>query len=221
MRKAKVGELVLDFNIYPRANIDNYNVNTIAEALTAGVELPHIIIDKKSKRVVDGFHRVRAYQKIYGDDCEVEVIEKSYRDDKQLFLDSIRYNANHGAKLDSHDRAHCSILANQLVIDDTHLADALSITVDKLSSLMVSHTAVGKGGLAVPIKRTISHMRGKKLTNKQADANKKLSGMNQSFYANQIITLIENDLLNVGDDKLMQRLDLLRGLLNGLLEKAA
>ena len=73
----------------------------------------------------------------------------------------------------------------------------------------------------VPLKHTIRHMAGKKLTKKQAVANKRLGGMNQMFYVNQVITLIDSDLLDTDNVELMKRIETLAQLLQQLAAVAA
>lgn len=217
MKEMKAAELVLDFDIYPRNNVDAFNVKSIVDAMVAGMELPPVIIDKKSKRVVDGFHRVRAKIRLYGDDAKITVIEKTYKDDGDMFLDSMRYNASHGARLDPCDRNHCVIIAERLGIPLDAVAGALHMPTDKLGSLRDTRTAT-VGGLSVPLKRTVApQFHGKALTKRQAVANERLSGMNQVFYANQLIELIEAKMLDTDDEKLMERLGHLNGLLSEML----
>ena len=216
MRKMKCSELVLDFDLYPRANVDSKHVTDIAQALAIGVEMPPVVIDKKSKRVVDGFHRIRAAVRVFGDAAEFEVVEKSYKSDGDLFMDAMRYNSAHGAKLDTFDKAHCVLRAVDLGIDDAAIADALHVKEEWIGELRVGRSAKD-GKLHVPLKNTIKHMRGKHLTKPQAAANQKLGGMNQAFYVNQLITLIESDLLDRSNEELMKRLAVLGKLLDGVL----
>lgn len=205
MKKVKAAKLVLDYNMYPRMNLDAKNVSDIADALRNGAEVPPVIIDKKTKRVVDGFHRVRSHLIAFGTDAEITVIEKSYRSERELFLDAIRLNAHHGAKLDSYDKARILIRSEELKIDIAEISEILSISTDKLANLRINRTA-SSASLQIPIKRTIQHMAGKRLNKRQQEANKKLSGMNQKFYVNQVVELIEADLLDTSDELLMERL---------------
>lgn len=216
MKKMKVAELIEDFDLYPRNNVDSQNVRTIINAIIAGAEIPPIIICKKSKRVVDGFHRRRAYLQHFGTDAEIEVIEKTYKDDGALFLDSMRYNAGHGARLDPCDRTHCVIVAERLGLSLDAVAGALHMPVGRLGALKADRTATS-GGLAVALKRTVHNFAGKELTERQTQANEKLSGMNQVFYVNQVIELIESDMLERESDDLFVRLKHLHGLLDELL----
>lgn len=215
MKKVKVTSLVLDFDMYPRNNIDSKNVSDIAEALRNGAEVPPVISDKKSKRVVDGFHRVKAHLIAFGPDAEIMVIEKSYKSERELFLDAVRYNAHHGAKLDSYDKSRILLRAEELKIDIAEISEVLSVSTDKLSELRVARTATSSN-MVIPIKRTIQHMAGKRLNKRQKEANKKLSGMNQVFYVNQVIELLEADLLDTSDELLMKRLLHLGELINGV-----
>ncbi len=216
MKSIRAAELILDFCLYPRNNVDSHNVTNLVDALAAGAELPPVVIDKKSKRVIDGFHRVKAHLKFLGDDAKVEVIEKTYNNEAAMFLDAMKYNASHGAKLDPCDRTHCLIIAESLSIPLDQVAGALHMNVDKLASLKADRTAT-TNGLTVPLKRTIRNMAGKKLTNRQQQANKRLSGMNQAFYANQLIELIESEMLDLEDENLMGSLKKLHELLEGVL----
>lgn len=215
MIEIKAAEVVLDFGLYPRRQVDSHHVGEMCEAEKAGIEFPPIIIDKKSRRCVDGFHRVRKQLRVHGENATISAVEKTYKSDKAMFLDAMKYNANHGRALSSYDRAHSVILADRLGISNKQVAEALAVTIDRVESLRVDKTAVvGNGkGLRVPIKRTIRHMAGKKLTRKQGEANTKLGGMEQLFYVNQLITLLESDLIDKENEDLIAGLEKLKRLL--------
>lgn len=216
MRKMKVSELVLDFDLYPRASIDTHHAAEMSHAVAAGSVLPPIVIDKKSKRIVDGFHRQRVYSRLYGEDFEVDVVEKSYKNDGELFLDAIRYNAIHGLRMDTSDKTKCILRAKELRVDSDLLATALCIDPKRIGELTATRTATSSGGLSVALKRTVQHMAGRKLNKAQVEANTKLSGMQQVFYVNQLITLIESGMLDTSNEDLMTRLQKLGELIAGV-----
>ena len=216
MKTMKVSLLVLDFDLYPRQQIDSHHVGEMVAAEEAGVKFPPIVIDRKSKRVIDGWHRIRMKLRLYKENAEIEVIEKTYRNEREMFLDAIRLNASHGRNLSSYDRAHCALRAGELGIKDDVLAGALLVTVARVDALRVNKAATvgtGKAEVTVPIKRTIGHMAGKRLTRPQQEANKKLGGMAQLFYVNQLIMLIETDLLDTANKDLMAAIEKLAGML--------
>ena len=216
MIQIKAGEVVLDYNLYPRHQIDSQHVAEIREAMRAGVDMPPIKIDRKSKRATDGFHRSLAAMKEFGPDHPLDAVDYPYKSEKEMFLDAMRLNANHGRNLTSFDRAHCILLAHAFKLSDKAIAEALSITVGRVESLLVKKTAIkGNGKVtqknpeSMAIKRTIGHKAGQTLTKDQQAANEKLGGMNQLFYVNQLIILFEADLLDSTNEDLMERLKML------------
>ena len=175
--------------------------------------MPPLVIDRKSRRVVDGFHRGRAYKQ---EKIElVEVVEKSYRNDGEMFLDAVRYNASHGRGLSPFDRARCILRAESMKIELEQVASALSITCEAAGALRANRVGKLHGGQTspTPLKHTIEHMVGRVLTKAQWETNNKLGGQRQQFYANQLISLIENKLLDTEDERLMVRLARLAELL--------
>lgn len=216
MKTVKASELVEDFDLYPRGDVDSSHVASIAEALLAGEEVPPVIADKKTKRIADGFHRRRAFIKNGGPDAVVPVIFKEYASEADLFIDAMAHNSGHGRRLTSVDAVRSATLAEKLGITVDVVAKCLKMTIDRVGTLVADRTA--KCGMTtVPLKQTIRHMAGKKLSKPQQEANRKLSGMNQVFYVNQLITLIEADLLDKENEELMLKLQQLQGMLEGLL----
>jgi hypothetical protein len=220
MKTYKLSELILDFDLYPRGKVDSQHATNMVISLEAGAELPPLVIEKKTKRIVDGFHRWRAYKQIYDLNFEVTCIEKTYKDDGDLFLDAMRYNSSHGRALTPHDMTGCIIKAKKFKLSDHLVGEALHLTTEKINGLRGARIG-SVSGRPIALKHTIQHMAGKKLTKKQACANKKLSGMEQLFYVNQLVALIENDLIDMSNANLLSGLDKLHGLLEKVSVKAA
>ncbi|KKM06997.1 hypothetical protein LCGC14_1738410 [marine sediment metagenome] len=88
-----------------------------------------------------------------------------------------------------------------------------------LQKIITDKTAIADG-LPVPIKRTLSHMAGKTLTKKQVEGNRKAIGHPKLFLLNQVVNLIEADLIDLSNVKVMERLAYLRTLIAGVTRKA-
>ena len=215
----KLSDLVFDYDLYPRSQLDGQHVHYMREARAAGVKFPPLIADKKSRRVIDGFHRGRMYAREDGPDAEVEVILRTYKSEGAMFLDAMRLNSAHGRMLTTFDRSRCLLRAEELKLQPEEVAAALSITCEALGKLRADRVgslrAVGNQttGEKIPLKRTIAHMAGRTLTRAQSEANARLSGMNAVFYVNQVILLLENKLLDWDDGRLIPRLQRLHELL--------
>jgi hypothetical protein len=216
--KRKLSELVLDYDLYPRSEVNSQHVSELIEVENAGVTLPPIRIDKTSKRVIDGFHRIHKHRRLYGDDAEIECIESTYKDEGEMFAAAMRMNAAHGRRLSKQDRVRCTLLAKKYKLGIAAIAAALSMTpaaIKEIGTGRVAHTtATTPTGHEVPLKRTVKHFAGRELTAEQVSANDKLSGMDQAFYARQLLTLIQSDMLDVEDDNLMRVLAELRDALD-------
>lgn len=222
MRKIKVGGLVLDMSFYPRQEVNGQHVGDIVRALRAGAELPDLIVERDTNRVVDGFHRTQAYIKAFGADYKVRCIEKRYQSDRELFLDAIKYNNGHGRPLTTFDRARCAIMAQSLGIDDASVARALCVSEDYVGDIRVDRSAIGADGQTiVPIKKTLHPFRGQRLNERQERTNRGASGMHPLFHVNQLIALIESDLIDKTNEDLMAGLQRLAELLAGFVPTAA
>lgn len=230
MQKMKATELIVDYMLYPRGDVDTQHIGYMVRSLEAGHALPPILVDRKSRRIVDGIHRWHAYRKWSGnDDVEIECILKEYKNDAQLFLDSVRFNATHGSALTTFDRTRCLLKAEELKISDEEIADALHLTVEKAGEL--KQERVGRMRMAaiegskvigfsgenlIPLKRTVRHMAGRTLSKRQVEINEHLGGMEPLFYVNQLLMLIEGEMLDLSDEKLMGGLGKLKMALESL-----
>ena len=223
MSKIKIGLLVEDLDVYPRESIDTTHVGHIADAVESGAVLPPIVADSKSKRIVDGFHRRRAYMRLYGDDYETNVTLVTYKSEADLFADAVARNACHGNNITPHDRTRCLLIAGRLGIADCDIARALNITVDRVNEIRATRlgkrraSAVSVDGDDVPLKYPARHMAGQTLTAAQVKVMPDLGGNQQAFYANQLIKLIETRLLDMTNERLIERLKVLREMLDGIL----
>jgi hypothetical protein len=92
----KIADLVLDWRLYPRKEVDHQVVKTYANALKAGSVFPPIKVGlfKGDKVVVDGFHRVesRILLKIDYADCSI----LPFQSEAELFAEAVRLNSSHG-----------------------------------------------------------------------------------------------------------------------------
>ena len=215
MRTIKAAKLVKDFTIYPREKVDGQHVNEMMAAMADGTTFPPVIVEKTTLRIVDGFHRVTAALRLYGEEAaEVEAIEQKYKSEGDLFLDCVRRNAGHGRKLSAIDKTRCVLLASQLAVEDAQLGAILHVDVDAMADMRLTKTAInGELHVKVPIKRGLRHMAGRTLTRGQVETNRKFGGNDLAFYANQISMAITNEMLDRENAKCMDALVRLRDLL--------
>jgi hypothetical protein len=217
--KCKVAELVYDFTLYPRLQLDSVHVGDLWRAFESGIEFAPLIVWAKNKKVVDGFHRGHMFAHHFGPNYEVECIAKDYANDAEFLRDSVRYAGEVRKKLAAGDRTRIILLYEKVGLDPELVAKDLHMTLEAVGELRADRVGmmrVANKNEPIPLKRTIEHMAGKTLTKGQAEANERLGGMRQLFYVNQVIHLIENDLLEPDNPKLAERLRHLGELIGGL-----
>jgi len=216
-----VANLVEDFDLYPRGSVDSTHVTHLIEAIESGVELPPVVADGKSRRIVDGVHRCRAMRSLYEEKAQIAVVWKEYATEAEMLLDAIRLNANHGRNLSAFDRTVAITKALKLEIDPTCIATALNMKTERVTKLVTQRVVKIEGSRTrATLKMPIRHMAGQVLSMTQAQVIPHLGGNTQMFYVNQLIRLIENNMLDTSNEVLLERLDRLAKLLMKLHKKA-
>jgi len=211
MAKVKAATLVMDFALYPRNAINDYHARELQHALEAGAKLPPVVADRTTKQIIDGFHRVTAALRI-DPKTEIEVLWRDFADDSARFTEAMRLNATHGQRLSTFDMARCAIRAQELKIDPEIVAGVLQLSTSRFEGIISRKTSfVGKD--LVPIKQTTQHLAQETLSRSQADGVTATGGKQQLYYVNQVINLIEADILDSDNERLMERLRFLASLL--------
>lgn len=137
VREVPCSGVKLDYAIHPRGELSQEHIERLAAAIRKGESLPPIVVCERSRRVVDGFHRYSAHVLTGGKRCLISIVEKRYRGESELFLDAIRYNASHGARIEESDYAKCMEVALRLEVDLSSVAGILHIPVGRLGELRV------------------------------------------------------------------------------------
>lgn len=138
VRKVKLAELVEDWDIYPRHNYDSGYVRQLADALAAGETLPPPVVARKGMRIVDGWHRVRAYRRHLGAGAEIDADVRSYSSEADIVRDAVRLNSKHGRKLDEQDKARSALLLERHGVVIEEIKVILSMPVEKIRTITAS-----------------------------------------------------------------------------------
>lgn len=219
IQEIAITSLVQDFNFYPRTMVSNVTVNDFAEAIRAGATLPPVRVCSETMRVIDGYHRIAAYKKL-----ELEAIPatlEKVEDDADFYLRAVEANAQHGHRYTPFDQSRIIQRSVELGLPIERLTGALQVSKTKIEEIQKGWFAKNEAGGLEAVKRTIGHMTGKTLTHRQLEANRKLSGMQQSFYVNQILELINADLIDWDNRQLIEKLHTLHSALGEVLKVAA
>lgn len=199
-----VATLVEDFGLYPRHRVDDSHVSDLVRALQSGRALPPIIADAESKRIVDGFHRRRAYLKHFGEEATAPVELRTYADEAALFMDSVELNSAHGRKLDRHDQTRIVLKMRELNIGDQQIALTLHVPepVIQTLSIRIVHSPSGP----IPSKRGLEHMRGQQLTGEQVAVMESVRSAEAGRLCMELTRLLRAEMVDLSDEQIVSRL---------------
>jgi len=220
LKKLKALELVVDWNLWPRheaQELDSTNIKRMIDALDAGKKLPPIIVNAKDYRIVDGFHRTKAHLKFYGDEAEIECIVKQYKNEADMFLESIETNAHHGLPLSPKDIVHAYLKARRMKIPPKVIAESIGINPDILEKLIIKRSATNPDGEKIALAYGASNFAGKQLTTKDMVAVKSSNGIMPEAYCTMLMNALNSDSFIVSE-KLLGQLAELQGIIKKILK---
>lgn len=221
MTKQKVAlfSLVEDMSIYPRGAVSEVRVDDLAYALDAGAKLPAVLIDKDTRKIVDGVHRTRAYRKRLGDDAMVMAEVREFADDGAMLLESTRLNKRQGQTLGRWDEVTVYVRAQALGVSDTQVAQALGVTMDRLDRIRIKVAVSDEGPVA--LKGGMGHMSGHHVTKEQVQELRRQRGATARSKARELTGLLRQGLADVEDPGLLADLAELAAAIAEVLGSAA
>lgn len=206
LTKIALAELVEDFSIYPREMVDDVHVGDLANALRAGAKLPPPVVDRQSKRIVDGMHRIRAFRRVLGPEGTIRVELWEYDSELELFLDAARRNGGHGRKLSRSDQVRVLIIARRLGLEDeSQVAVALSVPDERLS-LLKTRILVGPGGDEFPSKHGVEIEAGTQVKSETREAIRHRRGINALRAIRELQDLVRLELVPLDEEKIRRAL---------------
>lgn len=210
-------ELVEDLTIYPRHAVDAMHVTALVEALESGATLPPITADAKSRRVTDGWHRLRAHIRHSGPDAPVEVELVEYPDETAMLMDAVARNSQHGRRLDRVDRCRSALMLRSVGVPVDKIAVVLQTTEVSVNRLIVrvatapkSASTTAPGTTSMPLKPCARHFEGRRMTKEQADAHVSMPGTTLALSARQLTMALETGIADLTDERLVECLRKLR-----------
>lgn len=196
--RVSAASLVEDFALYPRNEVNETHVNDLVRSLASGSDLPPIIAERSTRRIVDGVHRRRAHLKHFGEVAVVGVEFRDYDDEAALYLDAVRFNAAHGRRLDRHDQTRIVLRLQELNVDAKVIASALHVPEQEIKTLAV-RIVYDTAGTAVPQKRGFEHFRGQQMSDEQLGAMKSVRSGELGRVCNELIKLLDYELIDYED----------------------
>lgn len=233
-RTIRASELVEDFDLYPRHSVDSSHVTRLAEALRTGVALPPVIYERRTKRIVDGFHRVRAYRKVHGPAADVPAEGRTYASEADLLREAVALNSAHGRRLDKQDLSRAALLLEKQGCSLDEIGVILHLTpgrVHEIVEVKIVKLATPDGGTEKrPAKPVVIDIRPaddgappepRTLTEEQYKVMQSSSGWRTGQAVTQLTRELEAGLIDVSDTALAAKLLTLAEVIRLIVPRAA
>lgn len=181
------------------------NVSRLFQVLSVGDGLEPLVLDEKTKTLVSGYHRKRAYEKFYKNNMskEVPVVFRTYRSHIEMVLDAARENSHHGLPLAPNEQKSFLLRMIDLGVSLDVASAAIRITKELAGSwteqfVMVNESGDSKKeGEKKSLKASVRHLQGTTITAAvHEDIDKHYSGQAIVFHINQILLHLKNGTLD-------------------------
>lgn len=143
LRPVPIADLIEDDSIYPRHKVDGSHVVDLVRAIQGGAQLPPPLVDAKTHRIVDGYHRVRAHKRV-DPDGTIQCVVQSFADESEVIAAAVDANAAHGRKLDVQDKTRAALMLEKQGFDVARIAVVLHTTPKRVEELVVRVVKVGE-----------------------------------------------------------------------------
>ncbi|MFD2467426.1 ParB/RepB/Spo0J family partition protein [Amycolatopsis silviterrae] len=140
-------------------------------------ELPPVIVDRATMRVIDGMHRVRAGKLRGQETVRVRFYDGSEDD---AFVIAVQHNNNHGLPLSLADRtaATARIIGSHSQWSDRRIAEVTGLSAATVRAVRLrstapsaqSNTRLGRDGRLRPVNSTVGRMLASRLLEENPDA---------------------------------------------------
>src|ERR1019366_6947773 len=139
------------------------NIARMVAAASAGAVFPPpVVADDGTNRIADGVHRWTVHKQTKGEDAEILCDFRTFANEDELFLFSVRANSTHGQLVTSFESKKIILEAQARGISMSLLPDALKLPAATMEKMIVDGTGFYKlipGGpsVRVPLKNTVAN----------------------------------------------------------------
>ncbi len=211
----KLEELTMDKKYYPRISTSWRIAYVYSEAMKTGAKFPPIVVAKWQNKniVVDGWHRVQATKLAKKDYIDAVIIH--IKDEKDLWLHAIRYNADHGKPYTVQEKVRLIDKMQKLGFPDKEISLTLGIQLAKLNPLRDSRTVFTHDKKPVYLKGSVKNIRDNlgldaEIENDFEERQKILLGADQLTILKNVIFLLEGNLFDLENPSIIEGLERLQ-----------
>jgi hypothetical protein len=205
--RVPLASMVEDFSLYPRATVNDTHVRELRRSLQAGDQLPPIILEAGTLRIVDGFHRRRALIANLGPEGVVKAELREYPDELSLYQDAAALNATHGQPLDRDDQVRVAVHMRELGANDEIISATLHTPLARVVELVAKFTAFSQSGETVVLKPAARHLAQETLTLEQEAVQPHITGTATLRLVSDLRARLRASIVDLENPKVRQKLN--------------
>jgi len=201
-RILKIDELNFDDDLYPRLKVNWLTAYQYAQAMRAGATFPPILVGKYGGKmyVVDGWHRVKAYEILKEE--YIEAIIKNYSSRREMLVDAINANIAHGRPLSVQEKVRLVEKLSNEKFTVEQISQILRIPVDQIEKFK-ARTIYTPSGEPIYLKSIVA--KSKPTANETLTVNmEKFNVRTVIELLEQLIELLESNIFPWHDEKVRE-----------------
>jgi len=136
----EISDLIMDSEIYPRFEIENNRVKDYSESMNSGALFPPITVAHYRGKyiVIDGWHRVKAYQRNKILRLQAEIIP--FETEREMFVEAVKRNITHGKSFTRKEKVDIACRLKNMSISTIKISEMVCITEQRIRLWTVAKT---------------------------------------------------------------------------------
>lgn len=234
MEKIRLGDVIIDPSLQVRKRTNQKKVTEYAIAMERGDEFPPIVIDSKSMKVISGFTRMEAYQRVFNADTKIPAVKQHFKNDNERYVFAVKENMKHGEPLQDWDKENAVFEMRRRGFSSENIALTVGWKIERVENVAgVRVKSFGSKPKAqptktvkvnneeMPLKNGLSHLRGQEVPGAvYENIENHYVGQSVAFLARQIIYRIDDNTIDTANDREIEMLNKLLDKLQNFLQAA-
>jgi hypothetical protein len=206
-------EVFFDEELYPRSSVYWQVSFAYSEEMKAGAKFPPIVLAlyKKKLYLVDGKHRIDAHTLLKKKTIEAEIYTGWNKN--KIFEEAIKRNITHGRVLSPFEKRKLVLKLRGMKYGDQAISDLIQVPLERLENFIAQRLINTLTGAEI-VKTEISHVVDKGFSGEDiSNIQKEMYSKSQVSLLKEVVTLLENNLLDLENKEVQILTQKLRQLL--------
>jgi len=200
MKVLSLDQIQKDEELYPRTRTDWQTILRYADSLSSGSVFPPVLVAQKEGKYIllDGYHRYEAHKKCKKVHIQAEV--KENLTETEMYLLAVEANTKHGEALSPYERALAIKKLFELGVTPEDISKTVRIPVGKLKGFVEGRSIKDSFGNPVIVKAPLKGL--SELPPISENDQDVFAARSQYQIINQLIQLVDNNMLDISNEKL-------------------